>query len=137
MPAADVYELIGGKVLSARENNPESFNNACALRVSRALNGSGVDLPNIPGKTLKGADSKNYFFRASDLYNWMTQSYGNPNISTLDESKLQGKTGIYIMRANYPARFGAWGHATLWNNTGVIGHSYIGPYAHSYNLWNF
>jgi hypothetical protein len=137
MPAEEVYELIGGKVFSEHQRDPQSYHNACALRVSRALNGSAVSLPDIPGQTLKGADGRNYFFRAKDLYNWMTRSYGKPNISTLDASKLNGNQGIYIMRASYPARFGAWGHATLYNQTGTVGHSYIGSYAHSYNLWNF
>ncbi len=137
MPAEEVYELIGGKVLAAHENNPEAFNNACALRVSRALNGSGVDLPNIPGKTLTGADGRNYFYRAKDLYNWMTQSYGKPNISTTNYSSLSGNKGVYIMQANYPARFGAWGHATLYNMTGTVGNSYAGSHAYRYNLWGF
>lgn len=136
MPAEEVYKLIGGKVLTAHENNPEAFNNACALRVSRALNGSGVDLPNIPGKTLTGADGRNYFYRAKDLYNWMRQSYGKP-ISTANYSSLQGNKGVYIMQASYPARFGAWGHATLYNMTNTIGNSYAGSYAYRYNLWNF
>ena len=137
MPAGDVYELIGGKVLSEHLRDPESYNNACALRVSRALNGSGVDLPNIPGKTLKGDDGRNYFYRAQDLYNWMTQSYGKPNHSTQNYLSLDGNKGIYIMQANYPARFGAWGHATLYNMTGTIGNSYAGSYAYRYYLWGF
>lgn len=41
------------------------------------------------------------------------------------------------MQANYPARFGAWGHATLYNMTGTIGNSYAGSYAYRYNLWAF
>jgi len=117
MPAGDVYELIGGKVLSEHQRDPKAYSNACALRVSRALNGSGVDLPNIPGKTLKGADGRFYFYRASDLYNWMTQSYGNPNVSTNDYLSLSGNKGVYIMQANRPADFGAWGHATLYSRS--------------------
>ena len=136
MPSSDVYELIGGKVLEARLNDPDAYDNACALRVSRALNGCGVNLPNIPGKTMKGADGKYYFYRAKDLYNWMYQSYGKPT-STTNYSSLSGNKGVYIMQANYPARFGAWGHATLYNLTGTIGKSYAGPNAYRYNLWGF
>jgi hypothetical protein len=140
MPAGEVYELIGGKVLAAHENNPDAYNNACALRVSRALNGSGVDLPNIPGQTLKGADGRNYFYRAKDLYNWMTRSYGKSNISTTDYSSLSGNKGAYIMQATKPGPnyFGAWGHATLYNMTGTIGNSYArSPYVYRFYLWNF
>ncbi len=136
LPGSDVYELIGGKVLSEHLRDPEAYNNACALRVSSALNGSGVDLPNIPGKTLSGADGKNYFYRARDLYNWMSQSYGKPT-TTNDYSSLSGKRGVYIMQANFPARFGAWGHATLYNMTGTIGNSYAVSHAYRYNLWGF
>jgi hypothetical protein len=137
MSASEVYELIGGKVLSEHLRDPDAYNNACALRVSRALNGSGVDLPNIPGQTLKGADGRNYFYRAKDLYNWMTRSYGKPNISTTDYSSLSGNKGVYIMQASRPADFRAWGHATLYNMTGTIGNSYAGSYAYRYNLWGF
>ena len=136
MSGSKVYELIGGKVLSEHQRDPKSFKNACALRVSRALNGSGVDLPNIPGKTLKGADGRNYFYRAKDLYNWMTQSYGKPT-STTNYSSLSGNKGIYIMQASRPADFGAWGHATLYNMRGTVGNSYAGSYAYRYNLWGF
>jgi len=45
--------------------------------------------------------------------------------------------GIGSMQANYPARFGAWGHATLYNMTGTIGNSYAGSYAYRFFLWGF
>ncbi len=99
-------------------------------------NGAGVNLPNILGKILMGADGKNYFYRAKDLYNWMRQSYGK-SISTTNYSLLSGNKGIYIMQANYPARFGAWGYATLYNMTSIIGNSYAGSHAYRYNLWGF
>ena len=41
------------------------------------------------------------------------------------------------MQAKKPLYFGAWGHATLYNKTGVIGHSYDGPHAYMFNLWSF
>lgn len=140
MPAADVYELIGGDVLEAHNSDPEAYHNACALRVSRALNYSGVDIPRISDQTLKGADGKHYFYRASDLYKWMSKPavFGNPNYSKTNYSALSGK-GIYIMQASYPSKFGAWGHATLFNNGSVIGKGYINATGgvHRFNLWNF
>ena len=54
--------MIGGDVLKAFEADPESYRNACALRVSMALNGADADIPYIKGQTLKGADGKNYIY---------------------------------------------------------------------------
>ncbi|MFZ4400623.1 MAG: T6SS effector amidase Tae4 family protein [Bacteroidales bacterium] len=136
MPASDVYDLIGGDVSSARNSNPDAYQNACALRVSRALNYSGAKIPKM-GSTYKGADGKYYFVSSEKLYKWMSATYGKPNISTSDASLLNNNKGIYIMQANYPARFGAWGHATLYNMNGCIGKCYIGPSAYRYNLWKF
>ncbi|MDD4599296.1 MAG: T6SS effector amidase Tae4 family protein, partial [Lentimicrobiaceae bacterium] len=139
MVGEDVYNLIGGQVLSEHNRDPNAYRNACALRTSRALNYAGTDIPKIPGKTLVGADGKNYFYRASDLYKWMSKPavFGKPNISTTNAAKLSGNKGIYIMQASYPARFGAWGHTTLYNGSNFIGNGYVGSYAHRYNLWNF
>ena len=138
MPAAEVYKLIGGKVLAEYKRDPIGFSNACALRVSRALNGSGVAIPYISGETLKGADERNYFYRARNLYDWLIKSYGSPNFSTKDYSSLAGNHGIYIMQATRPADFGAWGHATLYNMTGTVGNSYAeSPYMYRLYLWKF
>ncbi len=141
MPANEVYELIGGDVLSEHNRDPNSYHNACALRTSRALNYAGANIPSIPGKTLMGADGKYYFFRASDLYAWMSKPavYGNPNISSRNMSSLAGNKGVYIMQAAYPGTFGAWGHATLYNMSDCVGNCYSNPAGgvHRYYLWNF
>ncbi|WP_288670341.1 T6SS effector amidase Tae4 family protein [uncultured Alistipes sp.] len=136
LPADQVYKIIGGDVEAEFNRDPVAYRNACALRVSRALNKSGVKIPKLTGQTLKGGDGNNYFFRAADLYKWMSRAFGKP-FSTTHFANLAGKQGIYIMRASYPRDFGAWGHATLFNKTTTIGHSYAGPYAADYNLWPF
>jgi len=66
----------------------------------------------------------------------MTQSYGKPT-STTNYSSFLGSKGVYIMQANRPADFGAWGHATLYHLTGTVGKSYAGSQAYRYNLWGF
>ena len=48
--------------------------NACALRVSRALNYSGVTIPNIANHTFQGSDGKYYFLSSAKLYNWMIKT---------------------------------------------------------------
>ena len=134
MCGADVYSLIGGQVLA---NMPPGSNpNACALRVSRALNYSGINIPVIPGHTYQGADGKNYFLSSAKLYNFMKKTFKVPpnsanSIETFSKSQggangnnfqslLSGKQGIYLMQASYPAFFGALGHATLYDGTSCV-----------------
>lgn len=134
MCGADVYNLVGGQVLA---NMPGGGNpNACALRVSRALNYSGVVIPEIPGHTFKGSDNKNYFLSAAKLYDFMIKTFTMPpNAAGSVEpfsgaqggtdgsnfpSLLSGKQGIYLMQANYPGQFGATGHASIWNGSSCV-----------------
>jgi Type VI secretion system (T6SS), amidase effector protein 4 len=134
-----MYNSVGGTVLALYNNAPANYNNTCALRVSKALNYSGVTIPNIPGKTFKGADNKYYFLGAKTLLVWMKKTFGTPtggnhltgaqggvngqNFPTL----LAGKKGIYIMTPNYPGAnwFGASGHADIINNSVCDGGCYF------------
>lgn len=44
----------------------------------------------------------------------------------LFREKLKSIKGIYIMQPNYPSKFGAMGHATLWTGSMAIGgHDYF------------
>jgi hypothetical protein len=138
MYGPDVYKMVGGEVYDLQQEN--GYANACALRVSVALNGAGAEIPDVAG-TFKGADGKNYFLSAGKLEAYMTSIYGTPSVYTSDFSnQLQGKTGIYIMRPNYPGQFGASGHATLFNgNDCVGGHCYFNATGgtHKVSLWSF
>lgn len=137
MPVAGVCALIGGNVLV--KFNQGNINNACALRVSRALNYSGVIIPVINGQTVTGSDGKNYFLMASHLKNWLTKVFGTPDvhITAADvalarssfKSMLIGiqNRGIYIMKPQSETNFQASGHATLWAGLDCIGmHNYFG-----------
>lgn len=75
-PGSAVYSLVGGSVLANKPVVAEGQEpNACALRVSHALNYSGVTIPanlavkNSKGQfeqhTFKGADNKWYFLSAA------------------------------------------------------------------------
>ena len=121
MAGADVYESVGGKVYEMHKATGNS--NACAVRVSHALNMSGVDIPKIEGKTYEGANGKNYFLAASDLESWLVENWGDPDVRVYDnfDTKLQGNKGIYIMRPRRPVDFNASGHATLYNGSDCIG----------------
>ena|GEM_PF-652233 len=129
IPGPTVYSNVGGDVYNTylASGNP----NACALRLSIALNKSGVTIPNIPGQTYRGADGKYYFLSSAKIYNFMVKTFGPPNIKlseadggsngSLFESKLQGNKGIFIMRAKSPSLFQAYGHATIYNGLGCAG----------------
>ena len=119
-----IYTSVGGAVL-AKYN--QGARNTCALRVSRALNNCNINIPNIPGVTVKGADNKNYFLVAKNLLYWMKKTFGTPTGNNhLTGSQggtrgenfinyLRGKEGIYIMIPNDPSLegFNASGHADL------------------------
>ncbi len=139
MPAPEVYKLVGGPIYKLYTEDPSSYANACALRVSQALNKSGIAIPAGKG-TYKGADSNNYFLSAGKLNTWMISYFGAPDISAKSnfEAKLLGKQGIYIMAPNYPGKFGATGHATLFDGISCIGnHCYFTATGGVYetNLW--
>lgn len=144
MCAAAVYTLVGGDVLGMLTTNP----NACALRISRALNYSGVVIPNIPGQTWKGSDGKYYFLGVPQINKWMKKIFPPNSSTTFTAAQLgpnganfytlvNSKKGIYLMRANDESAttgFGATGHVSLINtglgmrNKCVAGHPTDGLY---------
>lgn len=146
-----VYTLIGGTPLAYRngvlnDNDPTNdrdYDNACALRVSRALNYSGVIIPQITGQTFKGADGKYYFKAAYQINLWTRKTFGtnpastsnpitpyNPNHHQYNQSQagvhginlpnlLNGMHGIYSI---YSSDFNwASGHADLLNSDATCG----------------
>ena len=74
-----VYQLIGGEVNSIFGRSA----NSCAARVSKALNYSGITIPNIQGETFVGNDGKYYFVHANRINRWMRKVFGcaNPDSS--------------------------------------------------------
>lgn len=86
--ADNIYNLVGGDVLQVRNQYPpKRTNNTCALKVSIALNRSGVIIPNIPGQTIEGGgdefSGKFFFLNAKALNAWMRETFGtNPATAT-------------------------------------------------------
>jgi hypothetical protein len=85
---ADLVQTVGGAVQTAYNQYPSLSRGYCALKVSRALNYSGVNIPQItttsgnPG-TIQGSDGKYYFLNAKALNKWMRETFGtNPATST-------------------------------------------------------
>jgi hypothetical protein len=78
---------ISGEILTLYNNIINSGNNinTCAIRLSKALNDSGIIIPYIPGKTKagvsNGSNTKYYFTFAADLNKWMIKTFGtNSNL---------------------------------------------------------
>jgi hypothetical protein len=142
--SSQLYGVVGDEVAKAQIDYPEATVNGCALKVSRALNYSGVIIPRIitsngyPG-TLKGADGKYYFLNAKSLNKWMRETFGtNPttNSTPLNENHyhftaddggsngenfptlVDGKKGIFSMVSTNPQ----WssGHADIINDDGNL-----------------
>jgi hypothetical protein len=118
--ALQLCTQIGGQILILH-NNIVAQNkkmNTCAVRLSRALNYSGVTIPNVSGTKL-GDDGKYYFTFASDMNKWMKKTFGtNPveppgplNLNHYRYTKAQilanpqilaGKKGIFSMVSSNP-----------------------------------
>ncbi len=124
-----MYNSLGGTIATFY-SGPET--NTCAVRLSKALNYSGVVIPYISNKTFVGSDGKYYFKAAYELNIWMRKTFGtNPATSTTPlninhfqisgsqagvhgsnlPSLLKGKKGIYSI---YSSDFSwASGHADM------------------------
>ncbi len=144
--ADNIYGLLGGAVAQARIDYPVLTNNTCALKVSIALNGSGVDIPNISGSTLDGGDGKYYFLNTLALLSWLKETFGDnpnqsdflkfsiPNNAPLTSDLLEGNKGIYMMVADNPTIFGAKGHADIYTGSGCSGRCWFSDAKEMY-LW--
>jgi hypothetical protein len=118
-PAA-VKHSIGGKV------DADWITNTCAVRLSRALNYSGVDIPAKSAglSVLSGADGKWYAFRMRELKKWLQVTFGDPNLVKVKPANGQ------ITRESFAAMHGivafdikfddASGHLDLWDGTSYI-----------------
>jgi hypothetical protein len=151
----NVFGFVGGSVLQARIDNPDTTNNTCALKVSIALNGAGVVIPNIPGQTLQGGGAfagKYFFLNAKALNNWMKLTFGtnpnNPNHHQFTQSQgstngegflsalnnLSPNHGIFTMLPISAIEFGASGHCDIFDGTNCATHCYFDS-ASEINIW--
>ena len=137
MNAESVYNLVGGSILNSRIQNPNKYSNACAIRVSRALNYTNKKIPvfyDNAGKqrTQKGGDNLNYILDAASLLSYMQKTFSNnPPLKLEGKSPsevkaiLNGKWGIYLMIPNDRTAFGASGHADFWSYSGCLSGDYL------------
>jgi hypothetical protein len=144
--ALNMYSSVGGDVLALYNTNPVKYQNTCALRVSKALNYSGVTIPPGDGR-FRGADGKYYFLGASTLAKWLKLTFGTPTGSNHITSTqggpggvyfpglVSGKKGIYVMIPKVPQDFGASGHVDILNNGWCDGGCFFGPNVSEIFIW--
>lgn len=131
--ASKVFTDIGGKVKFNYDIGV--FSNACATRISKALNYSGEKyrIPYFKTKNSNGEDVVQvssggkkywYIFRVKALIEYLTQTYGIPKTMPPAEFKkvLSGKKGIIVFDVS--GWDDATGHADLWDGTKVVGSDY-------------
>ena len=133
----DFYPKIS-KALGVDADKP-AYSNTCALRMSFALNKSGVKLRKAPSKggNIVGDDGRNYWLRVKDLQTELQTKLGKPdneyeqpsfpyaswNMSQLARraqqtnlefiSKIKGRNGVVVFEVS--GWSDATGHFTLWD----------------------
>ncbi len=70
----DFYQSLGGEIAQKAEEG--NWENACAARLSYAMNKNGLKIPYIKGITLKDKFGRNYFTLASDMIKYFTKIWG-------------------------------------------------------------
>ncbi len=139
MGGEDVFKMVGGEVLEY------SSNNACALRLSIALNNSGYPIPEdimVNGtriRTFKGKNGNNYIISAKEMKMWITYKMGIPGIRERKNfgSKIRGEKGILIMTPHSSREFKATGHVTIYDGNKCLDNCHYDrkDLTHSIELW--
>jgi hypothetical protein len=114
---AAVRQEIGGGVLDSWLGE-----NTCVIRMCKSFNyaGKAYEIPKSGRMhTVPGADGKYYAYKVLEFIEFLTTTYGRPNI-TSNESKIsidpfKGKTGIIAWHIN--GWSDARGHFTLWDGS--------------------
>lgn len=109
---------LGGKIdYNINSLSPEDgrFENACAIRISYVLNKTGATVPYVHGQTVSDANGHWYFYRVIDLFDFLTQQWGQPDLTAKPPNmrRLEGLRGVLVFKV------GSWrnatGHVTLWD----------------------
>lgn len=133
--ADQVKRNIGGGV------NASYITNTCAIRLSRAFNYSGAEVPKGAGMlTVRGADKKNYALRVAEFRKWLESRYGRPTLSAPGKRShendappsFQGRKGVIcFVDCGWSD---ASGHLDLWDGQKCVGHAYFDKAREVY-LW--
>lgn len=134
---SEVGTIIGGKVnhninvLTAEQGR---FENACAIRMSYALNYAGFKVPYIKGKTVSGGQGNWYIYRVKDLISFLYQEFGDPEVvvDSPNAHKLSKYKGILVVDVD--TWLDASGHASIWTGSRCTDNCYF-PQAKKGYLW--
>ncbi|AXV75717.1 MULTISPECIES: type VI secretion system amidase effector protein Tae4 [Ralstonia solanacearum species complex] len=121
-----VAQVVGGEVAANIRDKQNPWRNTCAVRMSYILNQSGVLVPKIPGKTKKGGDNQNYFYRVRDVIAFLKNRWGTPEVVAYPPTgggELSGKKGVILFEVQ--GWSDAAGHATLFNGSTCYDHCYF------------
>lgn len=131
--APEVFSEIGGKVQLNYEIGV--FSNACAIRISKALNFSGDDhripffkTPDSNGNDVvqvsSGGTGNWYIYRVKILAKYLAEKYGPGRMINPSHYKIElsGKKGIIVFEVS--GWSDATGHADLWDGAGCVGSDY-------------
>jgi len=143
LPAGEVFQAIGGKVLYNYQIGV--FSNACSTRVSAALNESGKEheIPffraewpkgKMQAQVSSGANKKWYIFRVKMLVRYLAKRYGQPEefLPSEYEEKISCRKGIIVFEVK--GWEDATGHADLWDGSACLWHGYD-DLAHNMLFW--
>lgn len=134
-----VYDLVGGNVAELRRSNPDDYTNACALRMSRAFNYGGYQVPTgtITPRTniyrVRGGDGLPYILRVTGVIDFVRHNWGTPDKTlTPDQSAtLNGLKGLIVVEVQ--GWGDATGHVTLWDGSSTgDGSDYQNPNSSAY-----
>ena len=140
-PGEQVAQIVGGEVAANIRDKKNPWRNTCAVRMSYILNQSGLIIPAITGKTKKGGDNRNYFYRVKDVISFLKQQWGMPEVVAYPPSggSLAGKKGVILFEVQ--GWDDASGHATLFNGISCYDHCYFNEPSVTYrtsqaNFWS-
>ncbi|GFM69762.1 hypothetical protein PSCICL_07540 [Pseudomonas cichorii] len=121
MKSGDVYDLVGGEAAELRNQMPDDYANACALRMSRAFNYGGYKVPRgtiIKNKSIyrvRGSDGLAYILRVNDMIDFLEYNWGKPDLVMArgEDALMTGKKGLIVVEVT--GWSDARGHVVLWN----------------------
>lgn len=129
-----VYNMIGGRVLLNHQNQPDKYQNSCALRMSRALNYSGHAIPFEKDVTGSGSDKKWYFYTVENVSRFIRTTFGAPDKTKVTKADVTLKKGIILFQTC--GWDDATGHVDLWNKA-VPGNSAHWGACSDVSFWRF
>lgn len=114
---SSIWKFIGGKVQLNGEAG--TFTNSCAIRMSHALNASGVEISSSSGAVSSGKNPPKwwYLYRVENMKSFLQTRFGAPTVFTSAEFKENCRKGIVVFEIQFA---NATGHVTLWDGSTTI-----------------